>query len=234
MEAKAATQGTDIPVVFAVAFTDVTGVDLINNVREPGGNITGVRFPGAEIASRRLEILLEMAPLAKRIFVPYLKGYPNVPGQLDAIRLLAASQNVELFEFAATSPQDLQAELDSFILSDDVVRIQAILMIAEPLSLTPDFYSVLGKFSYDHKIPVGGALMSVGEDYSSIFGLLPDPKTAGEQAALLASKIFEGIPAGTIPVITSENYFQINYKASQALQVIVPESLLRQANKIIR
>jgi putative ABC transport system substrate-binding protein len=234
MEAKAATQGTDVQVVFALSFTDVRGVDLINSVREPGGNITGVRFPGTDIASRRLKTLLEMAPLAKRIFVPYLKDYPNVPGQLDAIRLLAASQDIQLFEYAASSPQDLQAELDSFVLADDVVRIQAILMIAEPLSITPDFYSVLGKFSYEHKIPIGGALMSVGEEYSSIFGLLPDPKAAGEQSALLASKIFGGTPAGSIPVVTSESYFQINYKAAKELEVIVPESLLRQADKIIR
>ena len=59
MEAKAATQGTNIPVVFDLAFTDVKGIDLINSVREPGGNITGVRFPSVDIASKRLEILLE-------------------------------------------------------------------------------------------------------------------------------------------------------------------------------
>jgi putative ABC transport system substrate-binding protein len=46
MEAKAATQGTDIPVIFDLAFTDVPEVNLINRVREPGGNITGVRFQG--------------------------------------------------------------------------------------------------------------------------------------------------------------------------------------------
>ncbi|HEX9333755.1 MAG TPA: ABC transporter substrate binding protein, partial [Anaerolineales bacterium] len=59
MEVKAATQGTNIPVVFTLAFTDVPGVNLINSVREPGGNITGVRFPSADIASKRLQILLE-------------------------------------------------------------------------------------------------------------------------------------------------------------------------------
>jgi putative ABC transport system substrate-binding protein len=234
MEAKAATQGTDIPVVFAMAFTDVPGVNLIDSVREPGGNITGVRFPSAAIASRRLKILSEMAPLAKRVFVPYLKGYPNVPGQLDEIRQLAASEDIQLFEYAAASPQDLQTELDSYMLSGDVARIQAILMIAEPLGITPDFYSVLGKFSYEHKIPIGGALMNEGEDYASIFGVLPNPKTAGEQAAQLANKIFNGTSAGSIPVITSESNFNINYNAAQDLGVIVPESLLRQADEVIR
>ena len=233
VEAKAATQGTNIPVVFTMSFTDVKGVDLINSVREPGGNITGVRFPSADIASKRLEILLQMAPNAKKIFVPYLKDYPNVPGQLDVIRPQAGSLGIELVEYAAASPQDLQAELDSFVTTDGV-GIDAILMLAEPLGITPPFYAELGKFAYDHKLPIGGALMTTAEGYDSIFGLLPDAKAVGEQAALLADKVFRGTVAGTIPVTTAENSLLINYKAAQALGLTVPEGLLKQANEVIR
>jgi putative tryptophan/tyrosine transport system substrate-binding protein len=233
MEAKAATQGTNIPVVFAMSFTDVKGIVLINSVREPGGNITGVRFPSVDIASKRLEFLLQMAPNAKKIFVPYLKDYPNVPGQLDVIRPQAQSLGVELIEFGVASPQDLQTEMDSFVTADGV-GFDAILQIAEPLGITPPFYAVLGKFAYDHKLPIGGAPMTTAEGYASIFGLLPDAKTTGEQAAVLADKIFRGAAAGTIPVSTSESYFQINYKAAQALGVTVPEGLLKQANEVTR
>lgn len=233
VEAKAATQGTNIPVVFTMSFTDVKGVDLINSVREPGGNITGVRFPSSDMASKRLEILLQMAPNAKKIFVPYLKDYPNVPGQLDVIRPQAGSLGIELVEYAAASPQDLQAELDSFVTTDGV-GIDAILMLAEPLGITPPFYAELGKFAYDHKLPIGGALMTTSEGYDSIFGLLPDAKAVGEQAALLADKVFRGTVAGTIPVTTAENSLLINYKAAQALGLTVPEGLLKQANEVIR
>ncbi len=233
MEAKAAAQGANIPVLFSMAFTDVAGVDLIDSIRQPGGNITGVRFPSADIANKRLEMLLELVPNVKRVFVPYLKDYPNVPGQLDVIRPQAAEKGVELVEFGATSPVDLQSELDSFVATDGV-GIDAILMIAEPLAITPPFYSVLGKFSYEHKIPIGGALMDAGGDYPTIFGLLPDSKTVGEQSALIADKIFKGTAAGTIPVYTSESYFQINLKAAQQLGVTVPDGLLKQANQLIR
>jgi putative tryptophan/tyrosine transport system substrate-binding protein len=232
MEVKAATQGTNIPMVFALSFTDVKGINLINSIREPGGNVTGVRFPSVDIASKRLDILLEMVPDAKRVFVPYLKGYPNVPGQLDAIRSQALSRGISLIEFGATSPQDLQAELDSLV-TPDGKTVDALLLIAEPLGLTPDFFTVLGKFSNEHQIPIGGAPMVVG-DYASIFGLLPDAKTVGEQAALLADKVLKGTVAGTIPVTTADGYFLINYKAAQELGVNVPEGLLKQADEIIR
>jgi putative ABC transport system substrate-binding protein len=207
-------------------------VDLIKSIREPGRNITGVRFPSVDIATKRLQILLEMAPNAKRIWVPFLKGYPNVPGQLDAIRPQAQKAGVELIEFGAASPPELQAELDKRAQSADI-GIDAILMIAEPLAITPPFYSLIGKFSYEHKIPIGGALMTT-DNYDSIFGILPDAKTTGEQAALLADKIFKGASAGPIPVVTAESSFKINYKAAQNLGVSVPEGLLKQADEVIR
>ena len=232
MEAKADTQNTNIPVVFDLSFTDVPGVNLINSIREPGGNITGVRFPSADIASKRLELLLEMIPTAKRIWVPYLKDYPNVPGQLDAIRPVAQKAGVTLTEFAAASPQDLKAELDKRAASGDV-GMDAILLIAEPLSITPDFFTVLGKFGAEQKIPIGGAPMQVG-DYQTIFGLLPNAKRAGEEAALLVDKVLKGTPAGTIPVVTTESDLQINVKAAQAAGVTVPDGILKMANEIIR
>jgi putative ABC transport system substrate-binding protein len=211
----------------------VQEIPLIDSIREPGGFITGVRFPSIDIASKRLQYLLEIAPDVKHIFVPYLNGYPNVPGQLEVIRTQAESAGVELLEFGASSPQDLQAEMDSFVTADGI-SIDAILMIAEPLGITPPFYDVIGKFAYEHEIPIGGALMSSDGKYASIFGLLPDAKTTGEQAALLAHKVFEGTVAGTIPVVTADGRFQINYIAAQALGVTVPEGLLKQADEIIR
>jgi putative tryptophan/tyrosine transport system substrate-binding protein len=50
----------------------------------------------------------------------------------------------------------------------------------------------------------------------------------------MADKIFKGTPAGTIPVVTSESYFQINIKATNALGVTVPAGLLKQADKVIQ
>ncbi|MCC6298543.1 MAG: ABC transporter substrate-binding protein [Anaerolineales bacterium] len=232
MEAKAAAQGSDIPIVFALAFTDVDGINLIESIREPGSNITGVRFPSAEFASKRLEILLQIAPNAKRIFVPYLEGYPNVPGQLDAIRPQAEASGIELIIFPASEPEELQAETDRLAALEDN-GVDAILILAEPLAVIPPFFTILGKFSYDHKIPMGGTLISM-EGYETIFGLAPNTYRAGEESALLADKILQGAPAGTIPVVTPNSYFQINYKAAQNLGITIPEGLLKQADEIIR
>ena len=66
LAAKAATQGTDIPVVFAMA--GIEGNDLVESVTKPGGNVTGVRFPGPELTVKRFEFLHELVPHAKRVY----------------------------------------------------------------------------------------------------------------------------------------------------------------------
>jgi ABC-type uncharacterized transport system substrate-binding protein len=56
----------------------------------------------------------------------------------------------------------------------------------------------------------------------------------GKLAAQQVDKILKGIPVGTIPVLSAESYFLLNYKAAQAQGLTVPEGLLQQANQIIR
>jgi putative tryptophan/tyrosine transport system substrate-binding protein len=229
-EAKAATQGTNIPVVFA--FAQVEGMNLINSVREPGGNITGVRYPGPDIAVKRFEVMHELVPQAKRMLIPYQKGYPIVASQLDLVRPAAAAAGVTVIEAPADNAAELDTILQARAKSADG-SVDAILLIAEPLVLTPDAFTVIGKFAAEHKIPIGGALMSAG-GYDSVFGVNVQNVALGKQAAPLIDKIFRGTPAGTIPVVSAENYFQFNYKVAQALGLEVSEGLLGQANEIIR
>jgi putative ABC transport system substrate-binding protein len=230
LEAKIATQGTDIPVIFSFAL--IEGMGLVDSVREPGGNITGVRFPGPDIAVKRFEIMLQLAPQAKRILVPYQKGYPIVVSQLEALHPVAEAAGVTLIELPAADAAELETELQARADSGDI-GLDAILFLAEPLTVTPDAFAVIGKFGAEHKIPVGGALISVGE-YASVFGVNVRTINVGQQAAPLADKIFKGIPVGTIPVVSAESFLQINYKAAQKLGITVPEGLLSQADEIIR
>jgi putative ABC transport system substrate-binding protein len=230
IEAKQATQGTNIPVVFAQAFIEQGG--LVNSVREPGGNVTGVRFPGTDLAVKRLEILLELMPTAKRVWVPYQKGYPNVPPQLEALRSAAANAGVTLVEAPFATPAELQADLQQRTAASDI-GIDAILMIPEPLTLAPDSFVAMSTFADEHKLLIGGTTMTIG-DHSSVFGVVIDNQAVGMQAAPLADKALKGTQAGTIPLTTAESFLKINYKAAQALNLTVPEGLLREAVEVVR
>lgn len=230
IEAKTATQGTDIPVVFSIANIEDTG--LVNSLREPGGNITGVRYPGPDIALKRFEIMLELVPEAQCMLVPYQRGYPIVASQLEILHPAAAAEGITLIEAPVDNAAELQAFLDQLAESADV-GLDAILIIPEPLAVTPDAFLVMAKFAAEHQIPLGGAYAEV-EGYKSIFGVNIDPIAVGKQAAFLADKILRGTAAGTIPVVSAESYMTINYSAAQELGLTVPESLLAQANEVIR
>jgi putative ABC transport system substrate-binding protein len=230
IEAKTLTKGTDIPVLFSFAFTE--GMGIIDSIAQPGGNITGVRFPGVDVQLKRYEILRKIAPDAKRIFMPYQRGYPIVAPQLEALAPLAKDEGITLIPFPADNAAEIQAELDKRSAADDI-GMDAILMLVEPLMVAPDAFEVTAKFAYEHNIPIGGAYSTTGE-YTSLFGVNVDLFASGKQAAPLADKIFKGTSAGTIPVVSSENFIQIDYKVAQQFGLAVPEGLLKQANEIIR
>jgi putative tryptophan/tyrosine transport system substrate-binding protein len=229
VEAKAITQGTNIPVVFTYAFTEGTGI--IDSVRAPGGNITGVRFPGIDIAVQRLEVLLKIVPQAKRIWIPYQRGYPTVASQLEGLAPVAKAAGVTLIEFP-TDAAGIQTELAARSTLDDV-GMDAMLFLVDPIATFPGVFEAIGKFAYEHKIPFGG-IYDASQKYSSLFGVNTDLAESGRLAAPLVDKVLKGIQAGTIPVVTPENIIQINFKAAPEFGLTVPEGLLLRADEVIR
>jgi putative ABC transport system substrate-binding protein len=229
-EAKAATKGTGIPVIFANAFIEDTGI--VDSVRQPGGDITGVRWAGPDIAVQHFEIMRELAPSATRMFIPYMKEYPIVKSQLEALRPAFAAEGLTMIELPASNAAELETEFNMKAESANK-KTDAILILAEPLCVSPDPFKVIGKFADERNIPVGGTLISV-DGHESVFGLTPQYIPVGRQAAYLADKVLKGVKAGTIPVVTAECFLQINFKAANKLGITVPDGLLSRADEIIR
>jgi putative ABC transport system substrate-binding protein len=230
IEAKKIAEGTDIPVVFTFAFTE--GMGIIDSVREPGGNITGVRFPGVDITLKRYEIMRAIAPDAKQLWIPYQRGYPIVAPQLEALKPLAEAEGVTLIEFPADNAAELQAELDRLSAAEDV-GMDAIFFVVEPLTVAPDAFAMVATFAHEHKLPLGGVYNTTGE-YASIFGVNVDFVECGRLAAPLADKVLKGTIAGTIPAVSPQNFIQIDYKTAEEFGLTVPDGLLKQADEIIR
>jgi putative ABC transport system substrate-binding protein len=155
-----------------------------------------------------------------------------VDSQLVVLRPAAESRGVFLIEVPAENVKDIQTDLAAREKAGDP-GMDAILIIAEPLAVNPEAFAVFGKYAAEHRIPVGGAIMSVN-GYESIFGVSTKNSAVGVQAAVMADKIFRGTPAGVIPVVSAENYFQINYRAAQELGLKVSEGILSRADEIIR
>ena len=64
-----------IPIVFALD-EDPVRLGLVASLSRPGGNLTGTNFFANEVVAKRLELLRELAPAAKRLAVLVNPTYP--------------------------------------------------------------------------------------------------------------------------------------------------------------
>src|SRR5262245_16716006 len=104
LAAKAATQ--TIPIVFMQA-ADPVRIGLVDSLNRPGGNVTGINLMWAEVAGKRLELLLELVPKAKSI--GYLHNPTNpVFAESEARELQAAAHApaIRLLFVNATRPSE--------------------------------------------------------------------------------------------------------------------------------
>jgi putative ABC transport system substrate-binding protein len=230
ISAKAGTAGSEVPVLFAFAVLE--GNDLIRNVRNPGENITGVRFPGPELSVKRFEILHDLAPQAKRVGIIFNVNYPANASQLEALHPAASAMGVSLVEIPVNSVADIEADLQARAAANDI-GLDAILIITDDLSQSPDGWPMISQFAAEYNLPIAGSA-AFEADTGAILSYIPDSFETGELAAPLADKIFKGTLAGTIPVVSPEPHLRLNYTLVQELGLTVDEGLLSQANEIIR
>ena len=225
---KSATSGTGTPIIFAISTIEGTG--MIQSLQKPGADITGVRMPSPELAAKRLEILVEMAPKTKRVWLGHRKDYPAVPPALGMLRPLALRLNVTLVVVPVDNGEDLINDLESRAKSGDV---DSILLLPDTITLQPENFEGIKKIAKEYRMPFAG-LLRYQTGKGALFTYFPDDYTSGALAASQADKILKGIPAGTIPVLTPEAKLLINYKVAQELGLNISEGLLARADEIIR
>ncbi len=227
---KAAAKGTKLPIVFAIA--NLEGVDLVDSLRNPGGNITGIRNPGVDSTLKCFERLQELIPSARRVMVVFDPNFSSNSIVLAALRPLASSYGATLKEVPVANVSDTGAVLRGLEKSGDS-HVDAILLLPDLIARSPEGFNAVIRFADKHRVPVFGGPKSLLEK-GVVFSAIVDSREHGKLAAFLADKIFKGVPAGTIPVLSPEIQFVINYKKARELGLTVPKGMLMQAAEIIR
>jgi putative ABC transport system substrate-binding protein len=228
--ARDAARGTNIPVVFANA--SIEGNDLVETVQQPGGNITGVQFPASELTVKRLELLTQIVPTAKRIYAPYDSTYPGISYTVDALNNGAPSLGVTMVMAPVASMDELNADIQAREATEDP-GVDAVLIMPTLLSAGPDGFGVINEFAARYHLAIAGSTNN-NADMGAVFSYIPQSVDMGRLAAGLADKVLRGTAAGTIPVVSPEAYLKINLLIAQQLGLTMPEGLLAQANEIVR
>ena len=225
LAAKAAT--TTIPVVFIVS-DDPVKLGLVANLARPGGNMTGINFFSSELGAKRLELLREMVPGARRVAVLVSSANakyaettinevePSAHSMGLQIQILKASTISEINAAFATLAS---ARLDALFVGHDPFfngrRIQLVQLATR--------YAVPASYSSRDFAEVGG-LMSYGANIAD----------AWRQAGFYAGSILKGTKPADLPVVQSNKFeLVINNQTATMLSLTVPSSLLAIADEVI-
>jgi len=214
------------PIVFGSG--DPVGSGLVPNLTHPGGNATGISAVMTESTGKRLELLREIAPRARRIAC--LTNPEDALGtqQFQTAQQAGPSVGMQVVELDARNETQLRRALaqlsrsgfDGILITADVLFEANNREIADAIrqARVPAVFP----FRDYHE---DGALMSYG----------PDLRAAGRMIATYVDKILKGAKPGSLPIEQHTKFeLVVNLKTAKALGITIPESILLRADEVIR
>jgi putative ABC transport system substrate-binding protein len=231
-----------IPIVFS-QLNDPVASGLVASLARPGGNLTGGAIMQAELTSKRLELVRELLPRAKRVaLIVDSEGAPLTAGDAKTIRANARRLGLTVEEFdSAPDPRHFIGALEKIakarpdavvpVISALDARDDAALGAREGPRAPPG--ELMANFQRVHRIPVISFTPTVVER-GVLAGLGGTLKEVLQIAADQTAKILSGKPVREIPVEQLTRIeVGINLKAAKELGIRVPESVLVRADKIV-
>ena len=225
LAAKAA--ASTIPIAFGVG-EDPVKLGLVANFARPGGNATGINFLVSEAVPKRLGLLRDLVPGAKRVAV--------IINPSNVATAEVTSKEVQ----KAAGDFGLQMQILNATSSDEINAAFAAISRerAEALFIAPDgFFSsrrvqfailaarngVPAAYPSRYFVEAGG-LMSYGTDIADSF----------RQVGIYAGKVLSGVKPADLPVMQSTKFeFVLNLQTAKALGLDVPSGLLVAADEVI-
>jgi putative tryptophan/tyrosine transport system substrate-binding protein len=212
-----------IPIVMA-AHVDPVGEGLVQSLRRPGGNVTGLSLQNVETTGKRLEMLKELVPGEAPVAVIQDRA------ALDSQEAAAAARERgwKLLFFDVPDAGKLEAAFRAatgaragalLVLGGGVFFPQA-RRIAE-LAARSRLPAMYGLRAY---VEAGGRI-SYGADINDIW----------RRAAVFVDKILKGAKPADLPVEQPTKFeLVINLKTAKALGLTIPQSLLVRADELIQ
>lgn len=223
--AKAAT--TTIPIVFLVG-NDPVQLGLSSSLSRPDRNLTGINILNSELASKRLELLRDLLPRARRIALlvnPVDASLTEV--QLKDVNTAAQSMGVQIQVYNA----DASVEIDAAFEAMNRDRPDAVLVGTTPflngrrvqLAQVAAFYRLPAIYAGREYVEVGG-LMSYGSNIVDAY----------RQVGLYVGRILKGAKPAELPIVQASKFeLVVNAPTARMLGLALPPSFLNRADEVI-
>lgn len=213
----------ELPIIMG-AVTDPVGANLVTDLKNPGGNITGVsdQTPVVDTVS----LIKEITPDAKTIGVLYSSNEDNSIIQVAEFKAAAEEAGYTVLEYAVASSNELASTVEVasskvdalFTPVDNTVAsaFSTVVSVANK-SKTPIFTSV-------EDMVEGGGIASVTLSQYDL----------GVATGKMTAKILDGAnPADTPVQIFNEGTVVVNQKVAKELGITLSDDVINQASKVI-
>ncbi len=223
---KALSEATSsIPIVVCAVDFDPEARGYVTSLSRPGRNITGIYVQQIETTAKRVQLLHELAPSARRIAV--LTDLFTAD-QLEAVRKTAQLLQLQLqvlemrdypYDFA-TLLEQVRAERSDAVL---VLMSPRVFPAREALAIEMRKRKLPAVYGLTQYVDAGG-LASYGASLDAVF----------VRAAEYVDKIIKGESPSNMPMEQPREFdLAVNLKTARDLGITVPQSILVSATKVI-
>jgi ABC-type uncharacterized transport system substrate-binding protein len=212
--------------VFQVG-TNPIAIGLVASLNRPGGNLTGVTSLNDELGPKRMELLHELVPGAKRLALLINPTSRQAEVQLRTFESAARTLGQELDAFRANT----EGAIDGIFSTARSRGAGGLVFGSDPLFVT--FSPQLAAAALRHGMPA----ISPYQEFVPAGGLMSYGGSINEQYRLVGvytGRILKGEKPADFPVEqVTRVELTINMKTAKALGITFPITLLGRADEVI-
>lgn len=206
---------------------DVIFLGLAESLSRPRGNVTGVLIIAAELDVKRLEILSQAMPTARRFSALLMPTSVQRDASEHAMRKFAVEAGLSLHVLDAARP----AEYPGAFAKMKVAGAEAAIITANAI-----FYrdgAQLAGLALQARLPTVCEWADMAE-MGCMIGYGPNRGELRRRIAHLVARIFGGTVPGDLPIEAPAHFeLAVNLKVARSLGVVIPADLLARADMVI-
>jgi putative ABC transport system substrate-binding protein len=218
-----------IPIVFTTG-ADPVAAGLVTSLNRPGGNATGATVVSAELGPKKLELLHEVVPAARKIAVLV---NPNNRLVTEADTRMAQVASARLGLEVTIVNGGHENELETAFASAVHQGAGAVYLGADAVFSTR--HKLIAALALRHRLPTIASnreAVRVGQLIS--YGATGDDDNMYRQTGVYVGRILKGEKPGDLPVVQPTKFdLVINLTTAKALGLTVPAQLLARADEVI-
>jgi putative tryptophan/tyrosine transport system substrate-binding protein len=224
--AQAAKQVTSTIPIAMVYGTDPVEEGLAVSLAHPGGNVTGLSFMGAELATKQLELLKAVVPNISRVAVVRLPSQDHIR-IANALPAVGARIGVGIRIFEAGTADEYQQVFKT--MSKD--RVDAVLLLGSPIGYANR--ARLAALAIKYRLPMASSIREFAEA-GFLLSYSPNILSVYRHAAKYVDRLLKGANPSELPIEQPTQFeLVINMKTAKTIGVAVLDSVLVRADEVL-